>query len=79
MTITASYQLLLHLGLEELYLSTVVAEEDKVQEKDLEDNRARVVEVVDTLMEDMLKLVGMVGEDRQMEGDHTWMVDMLLN
>lgn len=79
MTITTSYQLLLHLGLEDLYLSTVVAEEDKVQEKDLEDNRARVVEVVDTLMEDMLKLVGMVGEDRQMEGDHTWMVDMLLN
>lgn len=31
------------------------------------------------LMEDMLKLVGMVGEDRQMEGDHTWMVDTLLN
>lgn len=35
MTITTSYQLLLHLGLEDLYLSTVVAEEDKVQEKDL--------------------------------------------
>lgn len=78
MTITTYYQLLLHLGLEELHLSTVVVE-DKVQEKDLEDNRARVVEVVDTLMEDMLKLVGMVGEDRQMEGDHTWMVDTLLN
>lgn len=34
MTITTYYQLLLHLGLEELHLSTVVVE-DKVQEKDL--------------------------------------------
>ena len=54
--------------------------EDKVQEKDLED-RVRIVGVGD-----MLKLVGMVREDRKMEYGHTpmdWdhmeMVDTLLN
>lgn len=53
--------------------------EDKVQGKDLED-RVRIAGVGD-----MLKLVGMVGEDRQTEyghtlaeGDHMQMVDTLL-
>lgn len=64
--------------LEELYLSTVV--EDKVQGKALED-RVRIAGVGD-----MLKSVGMVGEDRQTEyghtpaeGDHMQMADTLLN